>query len=239
MIYKVLIADDNAEALKSFNYQLKEHEDIKPILVDTAAAALEEIKKDPRSFAAAVLDFNFDDENINGADLALEIQKINKNLRIIICTGDDSRAALKAGYEARVHGFIAKDDTTGFIESLRSCFPIYDEFYRLFAEENKSLKAKYEDNQKYIQQFGMIGRSDNLRSICEIIDQSKDKKSTVLIRGESGTGKELVAKAFHEKSIRADKRFVAINCAALPHNLLESELFGHKRGLDCGRKTGV
>ena len=77
---------------------------------------------------------------------------------------------------------------------------------------------------------GMTGRSDKMRVVFRTLEKVADYKTTVLIEGESGTGKELVARALHERSSRASRSFVAVNCGAIPGTLLESELFGHKRG---------
>ena len=82
--------------------------------------------------------------------------------------------------------------------------------------------------------FGLVGDSDKMKGIYDIIDKVADTPSTVLITGESGTGKELVAKALHENSSRADQAFIKINCAAIPKNLMESELFGYEKGAFTG-----
>ncbi|WNG36610.1 sigma-54-dependent Fis family transcriptional regulator [Archangium minus] len=83
----------------------------------------------------------------------------------------------------------------------------------------------------------IIGESPQLHEVFKIIDKVADTPSTVLITGESGTGKELVASALHGASSRRDKPFIKINCAAIPHNLLESELFGYERGAFTGAVT--
>src|SRR5690606_26990316 len=72
--------------------------------------------------------------------------------------------------------------------------------------------------------------SPPMTSLFRLVEKVADYKTTVLVSGESGTGKELVARALHERGARAGKRFVAVNCGAIPDALLESELFGHKRG---------
>jgi transcriptional regulator with PAS, ATPase and Fis domain len=88
---------------------------------------------------------------------------------------------------------------------------------------------------------GVVGRSDGLVEIYRVIDRVADTSCTVLVTGESGTGKELVARAVHQTSSRARAPFVAVNCGAIPENLLESELFGHAKGAFTGAyaaKTG-
>ena len=93
-----------------------------------------------------------------------------------------------------------------------------------------------QDQQRNQEEFcGIIGRSPQMTSLFDLITRvAEDDFSTVLIRGESGTGKELVAKAIHKKSRRRSKNFVAVNCAAIPDELLESELFGHTKGAFTG-----
>ena len=106
------------------------------------------------------------------------------------------------------------------------------------AEENRALKEQLGQEGKY---GAIIGRSPALQRVFEMIDRVAPTDVSVLIQGESGTGKELVAREIHRRSARKAMPFVAINCAALPDSLIESELFGHEKGAFTGavaRRTG-
>ncbi len=98
---------------------------------------------------------------------------------------------------------------------------------RLLKQENNRLQREL--NEKF-KPDNMIGNSQNMQEIFSLINQVSKSDATVIIRGESGTGKELVAHAIHYNSLRANKPFIRVNCAALPDGVIESELFGHEKG---------
>jgi len=105
-------------------------------------------------------------------------------------------------------------------------------------EQNRALKKQLEDLRAKGQ---MIGASPSWRRMLTLVEQTADSSATILIQGESGTGKELVARTIHERSARRNGPFIAVNCAALPETLLESELFGYEKGAftgAAGRKEG-
>ncbi|MCC6873989.1 MAG: sigma-54-dependent Fis family transcriptional regulator [Sandaracinaceae bacterium] len=93
--------------------------------------------------------------------------------------------------------------------------------------ENRALKERVREASSFAE---MIGASDAMRAVFRTIDKAAGYATTILIQGESGTGKELVARALHQRGARKDRAFVAVNCGAIPEALIESELFGHKKG---------
>ena len=96
-------------------------------------------------------------------------------------------------------------------------------------------KEVLEDELKQKMHFGkIVGNSPRMMHIYQMVRQVAKTRTNVLITGESGTGKELIARAIHEQSERADKPFILINCGGIPETLMESELFGHKKGAFTG-----
>jgi two-component system response regulator AtoC len=103
--------------------------------------------------------------------------------------------------------------------------------HRRLREEVARLRAQVEGRERWA---GMIGRSEAMQQVFRTVERAAASEASVLVRGASGTGKELVARALHEQGPRAAEPFVAINCAALPEALIESELFGHEKGAFTG-----
>src|SRR5262249_23532391 len=97
--------------------------------------------------------------------------------------------------------------------------------------ENRALRREVESRYRF---GNIIGKSSAMREVFALVERVAQGTSNVLVLGESGTGKELVAKAIHYNGPRRDRAFVAVNCAAIPEGLLESELFGHVRGAFTG-----
>ena len=239
MNYKILIADDEEHIIASYKSKFEKHLDIKPTFTQNAEEALKIFKKSPNDFAVVLLDFKFDGQKLNGAELAEKILSINPKQLIIICSGVGTQETVIKSFKAGALDFIRKGgDVDEIINEVRSYFKKFDETRRVI-NHNNSYKATLLENSSLIRKIGMVGQSSEMAEVASSVLRYEANKSqeNVLIQGESGTGKELVAKSLHKLSSRKDKQFLAINCGALNSNLLESELFGHKKGAFTGANT--
>jgi DNA-binding NtrC family response regulator len=170
----------------------------------------------------AFLDLNLPD--IHGIDLLKEIKEIRPELLVIIITGFASVESAVRALKLGAYDYIKKPFKADAIKLITK-----------LALETQSLKRKVRELSERKEEKGafeqLLGVSPAIKSVKQQIEQfAQYDEETVLITGESGVGKELVAKALHEKSKRAKKTFIEINCASLPENLLESELFGYEKG---------
>ncbi len=157
-----------------------------------------------------------------GLDLLGRILQYDPTTKVIIVTGNPERAAALEAISLGAHDFFTKPIEIGELKAiLKRAYYVY------------TLESEYHILQKQIRQhsFGeIIGTSPAMEKVFSIVRKVATTDVPVVITGESGTGKELVAKAIHNESIRREKPFIAINCGAIPENLMESELFGHEKG---------
>ncbi len=160
---------------------------------------------------------------MNGIELLENVKNLNRELPVILIT---AYAEVEKAVEAMRLGafnYLAKPFPN---EALLASVNKATEHYGLF-REIKRLRDEAMPRSGF---SGMIGKSEHMRAVYRLIAKVAPAPSSVLITGESGTGKELVARAIHNLSPRRNAPFISINCAALPDNLLESELFGHEKG---------
>lgn len=160
---------------------------------------------------------------MSGLDLIKKIRSVNTTVPVIVITAfasaEDALRAVREG----AYDYLSKPFQ---IDDLRIIIRNALEVQRL-RRENLELKRTIEDRYRFEE---IIGKSPQMLEIFNLISRIAPSQAGILISGESGTGKELIAKAIHRKSTRASKPFVPVNCAAIPENLLESEMFGHVRG---------
>ena len=176
-------------------------------------------------FDLALVDLRLPDGD--GLELMSQIRRTQPGCEVVILTGHGSiELAVKATQLGAFH-FITKPFN---MEELVS---IVDKAiaHKVLQAENVQLRSALSKKYRF---ENIVGSSDEIRHVLGMVERVADSDSTVLVSGESGTGKELVAKAIHYNSPRANRPFVPINCGAIPHELLESELFGHVKGAFTG-----
>jgi len=163
----------------------------------------------------------------SGIDLLTLIKSDTPNTEVIVMTAHGSLDITIEAIKRGAFYFIEKPFTTQQVTALIERALQFEAIKR----ENRSLKSALMGDGD---DFGIIGRDPKMRQIHSIIRTAAPSDASVLIEGESGTGKELIAAAFHFQSSRAELPFTKINCAAIPHQLIESELFGYKKGAFTG-----
>jgi two-component system response regulator AtoC len=173
---------------------------------------------------------------MNGLETLRALKTAKPELQAIMLSGREQAATIVEAVRLGAADYVVKpDDPEGLGEiALDSAIKSAIEKTRLVSEITE-LRRQLNDDQD--RAFLFWGESPEMQTIASVIEQVSDSDVTVLIRGESGVGKELVARAIHQRSPRKDRPFVKVNCAALPGELLESELFGHEKGAFTGAAT--
>ncbi len=219
---RVLIADDDQVILRVLDTALAD-EGYDPITADTLDDAIRIARSEELDLI--LLDVNFPEGN--ATEIIQDLLQPDQTRNVIMLTGStlikDAVSAMKRG----AFDYIQK--------------PVdYDLMFSAMRKAHDMVKAKREilllkKNLRSQYRFqNIIGESRPMRQLFDNMSHLVDKSVTVLLQAESGTGKELVAKAIHYNSTRAKAPFVAVNCAAIPETLLESELFGHEKGAFTG-----
>ncbi|MCP4697691.1 MAG: sigma-54-dependent Fis family transcriptional regulator [Gammaproteobacteria bacterium] len=216
----VLIVEDSASLSLLYKHYLS-NEPVRVNTVETGAAALESIKKEIPQ--AIVLDLQLPD--MSGMDILDYVRSEKFHTSVVMVTGHGSVNLAVDAMRAGAFDFIEKPFAADrLIITLRNA---------LEQQRLRDLVATYKDSARD-SYYGFIGASDPMQAIYSIIGHVASSRATVFITGESGTGKEVCAEAIHRRGDRNDKPFVTINCAAIPKDLMESEIFGHVKGAFTG-----
>ncbi len=224
----ILIEDDDALRDALCEYLADKGYDVAG--ADNGAAGVELVDE---TTAAVVTDLKLPGQS--GLEVLKQVKGIDPDIQVIVATGHGSVDSAVAAMRDGAYHYVTKPiNPTVLLKMIEDVV----EKGRL-RRENRELRAQLADRYGFDQ---ILGRSPKMLEIFEIIRHVAPTRATVLVSGESGTGKELVARAIHHASPRRDRPFIAFNCAALPANLIESELFGHEKGAftgAVGRRKGL
>lgn len=220
--HSILIIEDE-ELMRNILRQLLEDDGYRVFTSDSAENAFDIL--DSNEVAVTLTDIRL--PGMDGLQLLRQLKAIDSNAIVIVMTAyssvDSAISALRKGaFDYITKPFVNED----LLHTVRNAVRTGD-----LSRENRQLRRaldiRFGDD-------GIIGKSEALQSVLKIVDKVAATAATVLIQGESGTGKELFAKALHHRSTRSRAPFLALNCGAIPEDLLESELFGHKKGAFTG-----
>jgi DNA-binding NtrC family response regulator len=220
--FNILIVDDEQSQRLILSGYLKQ----KGYNIFEGESGVEALKITDSNLIDIVLsDFRMPD--MNGIELLMKLKEKNPEITVVIITAfgtiENAVKAMKEGAFDYLTKPVNLDDLEFIIKRITE--------RQQLISENKLLKEQLQERHKI---SGLIAYSEKMENVLNTALRVADSKATVLLRGESGTGKEILAKAIHYSSARKDKPFVAVNCAALNENLLESELFGHEKGAFTG-----
>lgn len=215
---KLLLIDDEADVQYSFRRIFDSPE----IELTTAASGEEGLKIIPRLKPDLVI-MDVRMGGINGLETLRRIRQIDSKLLVILMTAYGTTQTAIEAMKLGAYDYLLKPfDVPKLKEIIAGALKTARDMKQVVSYQPLLESEDYE--------LGIVGRSEPMQKVFKLIGQLAGSDATALITGESGTGKELVARAIYHHSERAGKPFLAINCAAIPEQLLESELFGHERG---------
>lgn len=225
--FKVFVVEDNEWYCEMLTHHLALNPDYQVQGFHSASEVLAYIHEGP---AVICLDYSLPDKN--GSEVLKRIKEFNPDIQVIIISGqEDVGVAVKllkqGAYEYLLKNGETKELLWNTINNIRQNMALKKEICDL----------KREITRKYDFSHGIIGKSKALGQTFQLIEKAAQGKITVSVTGETGTGKELVAKAIHYNSDRKNSSFVPVNVAAIPKELIESELFGHEKGAFTGAQT--
>lgn len=218
----IFIIDDDPSIIKFLKYWVEEKLNCKTRTFTNGLDALNSLNENPD---LVLLDIVMPE--INGIEILKRIKKIDEDLPIIILSGQEEVETAVQALRIGAFDYISKPIDTNRIEpAINNAIKNYELHKQIkFIREKDQLEYSFEN---------VISHDEKMQEVFKMISKIMDNDITVLIKGESGTGKELVARAIHYNGNRKDSPFIVVNCASIPRELLESELFGHERGAFTG-----
>jgi len=219
---RVLIVEDHADSAEFLRLLLEPEG-----CVVTIAATAEQARAEVRASHPDVILMDLMLPDVEGLDLLRELRTMSPESQVIVVSGHGSISVAVEAMENGALSFIEKPINSSVLMA-----QLHKASEKLaLTAENRRLRAELDEGATYA---GIIGRSKPMRQLYQLIKSVAPTDANVLITGENGSGKEIVATAIHESSKRAKGPFIKVNCAAIPSELIESELFGHKRGAFTG-----
>ena len=226
---KLLIVDDDLGLQRQLAWTFADYQVLSAV---DRQSALAEVKSSSPPIITLDLGLPPDpDGGSEGLATLEEIRQIAPHSKVIVMTGNEERAHALRAISLGAYDFYQKPVDA---ETIRLIVGRAHNLYLLEAE-NRRLR----ELEQHSPLRGLVTASPPMLSVCNVVERVAPTSVSVLLLGESGTGKEVIARALHDLSPRAEKRFVAINCAAIPETLLESELFGHEKGAFTGAHKQV
>lgn len=217
-MHKILIVDDDADVIYSFRRLLRDE----PLNIIAAPSGEEALEALPIERPDLVL-MDVRMRGMDGLSALRAMRKIDPKLMVIIMTAFGTTQTAIEAMKLGAYDYALKPfHVDALKELIRQALKAGDDMKRVVSYQPLLSREEYSE--------GIIGKSPAMQEVYKRIGQVAAKDVSVLITGESGTGKELVARAIYHHSLRSAKPFLAINCAAIPETLLESELFGHEKG---------
>jgi len=222
--HKIFIVEDDTWYRNFLSYTLQLNPDYEVVSFENAKDCLNSLHQKPD-----LITIDYSLPGINGSDLIKKIKEIDDQVQLIVISGQEDINTAVNLLKLGVFDYIIKneDTKTRLMNSVQNAL-INNSLKTEIIELREDLGKKY-DYAKTI-----IGNSDSLKKTFSLIEKAANSKITVSVTGETGTGKELVTKAIHYNSLRKKAPFVAVNVAAIPKELIESELFGHEKGAFTG-----
>ena len=225
MTARILVADDEPAITQGLSAILSD-EGYEVAVVNDGQKALDSLMGGEYGVVLADLKM----PKVDGLALLKALQQKSVPTECIIITGQATVDSAVQAMREGAYDYIEKPLNSEKLNRLKALIPKALEKYEI-GQKNRELASRLET----LTHFGeLTGQSEEMRQVYQVIDAVAPSNASVLILGESGTGKELVARAVHSKSDRAKGPFFALNCAALPKDILENELFGHEKGAFTG-----